>query len=75
MLENTIKTCSFFGHRNTTITEELKSKVKVIVEDLIINQNVKIFLFGSRSNFDYLCHLVITELKEKYNFIKRFHTC
>ena len=76
MLENTIKTCSFFGHRNTTITEELKYKVKVIVEDLIINQNVKIFLFGSRSNFDYLCHLVITELKEKYNFIKRIaYTC
>lgn len=76
MLENAIKTCSFFGHRNTKMTEELKQKVKEIIEDLIVNQNVEIFLFGSRSNFDYLCHLVVTELKEKYRDIKRIaYTC
>lgn len=50
------KTCSFFGHRKIEITEELKEKVRAIVEDLIVNHNVLIFLFGSRSDFDYLCH-------------------
>ena len=70
------KICSFFGHRKIEITENLKQKVKEVVEDLIINHNVLTFLFGSRSNFDYLCHLVVTELKEKYPDIKRIaYTC
>ena len=58
------------------ITEELKQQVKEIIEDLIVNHNVLIFLFGSRSDFDHLCHLVVTELKEKYPNIKRIaYTC
>ena len=28
-----IKTCSFFGHRKIEITEELKQKVKEVIED------------------------------------------
>lgn len=70
------KICSFFGHRKIVITEELKEKVKRVIEDLIVNHNVLTFLFGSRSDFDYLCHLVVTELKEKYPNIKRLsYTC
>lgn len=70
------KVCSFFGHRKIDITNNLKEKVKKIIEDLIINYNVSTFLFGSRSDFDYLCHLVVTELKEKYRHIKRVaYTC
>ena len=76
MIESTIKSCSFFGHRNITMTEELKQKIKEIVENLIVHKNVLIFLFGSRSNFDSLCHSVVTELKEKYPNIKRIaYTC
>ena len=76
MIEHSIKKCSFFGHRDIEITEELKNKVNNIVENLIVNHNVLIFLFGSRSNFDSLCHLVVTELKEKYKNIKRIaYTC
>lgn len=70
------KICSFFGHRKIVITEELKEKVKRVIEDLIVNHNVLTFLFGSRSDFDYLCHLVVTELKEKYPNIRRLsYTC
>ena len=70
------KVCSFFGHRKIKITEELKQKVKEIIEYLIVNHNVLTFLFGSRSDFDYLCHLVVTELKEKYsNIIRKCYTC
>lgn len=70
------KICSFFAHRKIVITEELKEKVKRVSEDLIVNHNGLTFLFGSRSDFDYLCHLVVTELKEKYPNIKRLsYTC
>lgn len=68
--------CCFIGHRNVEITEELKHKVKNTIEDLIIKNNVLTFLFGSRSNFDTLCHSVVTELKSKYKNIKRIaYTC
>ena len=70
------KVCSFFGHRKIEITEQLEQKVTEVVEDLIVNHNVQTFLFGSRSNFDYLCHCVVTKLKEKYINIKRIvYTC
>ena len=66
-----MKTCSFLGHRNTEQTEELKEKVRETVERLIEEKGVDTFLFGSRSKFDELCHIVVTELKEKYPNIRR----
>ena len=70
------KVCSFFGHRKIELSEELKDKVKSVIENLIQNYNVLTFLFGSRSDFDYLCHQIVTELKEKYPSIKRVaYTC
>lgn len=70
------KTCSFFGHRKIDTTEELKQKLKSVIEDLIVNHNVQTFLFGSKSEFDELCHLLVTEIKETYHEIKRVvYTC
>lgn len=66
-----MKACSFFGHRDTPQTEELKQRVRETVERLIVEEGVDTFLFGSRSKFDELCHVVVTELKEKYPRIRR----
>ena len=66
-----MKACSFFGHRDTPQTDELKQKVRETVERLIVEEGVDTFLFGSRSKFDELCHMVVTELKEKYPYIQR----
>ena len=66
-----MKSCSFFGHRDTPQTDGLKQKVKETVERLIVEEGVDTFLFGSRSKFDELCHIVVTELKEKYPHIRR----
>ena len=66
-----MKACSFFGHRDTPQTDELKQKVQEIVERLIVEEGVDTFLFGSRSKFDELCHIVVTELQEKYPHIRR----
>ena len=66
-----MKACSFFGHRDTEQTEELKEKIRVTVERLIVEEGVDTFLFGSHSKFDELCLLIVSRLKEKYSNIKR----
>ena len=76
MIPSKTRSCSFFGHRNVLITKNLKSQLFELIENLIVNYNVSIFLFGSRSTFDFICHLVVTELKERYPNIKRIaYTC
>lgn len=36
--------CSFFGHRKIEITEELKQRIELTVEELILKHNVSVFL-------------------------------
>ena len=70
------KVCCFIGHRRIDLTKELEEKTKNVVEDLIINKKVTTFLFGSKSEFDSLCHKIVTDLKDKYPHIKRVvYTC
>ena len=66
-----MKSCSFFGHRDTKQTDELKEKVRKIVERFIVEEGVDTFLFGSRSKFDELCHIVVTELQKTHPNIRR----
>ena len=71
-----MKTCSFFGHRKIEATDELKNQLKSVLVHLIEKENVEIFLFGSRSEFNSLCHAIITQLKEEYPHIqRRAYTC
>jgi uncharacterized phage-like protein YoqJ len=67
------KTCCFFGHRKINETEELKSKLVKIIENLIVNEKVDTFLFGSKSRFNSLCLELVTKTKEKYPHIKRIY--
>ena len=70
------KSCSFFGHRKINVSDELEQKLKGIIEDLIINHNVSTFLFGSKSEFNNLCHKIVSHLKEIYPNIRRIaYTC
>ncbi len=68
-----INTCCFIGHRSINETEELKSKLNEIIENLIVEKQVDTFLFGSKSSFNDLCHKVVSEIKEKYPHIKRIY--
>ena len=70
MKENT---CCFFGHRKIEDSSELRTKLYDTIEKLIVNENIATFLFGSKSEFDALCHEAVTELKEKYPHIKRVY--
>ena len=65
------KTCSFIGHRKIEITEELKTRLHSLLERLIKENGVETFLFGSRSQFDDLCHRIVTELQKNHPQIKR----
>ena len=68
-----MKTCSFFGHRNTEETPMLCERLKNTVIYLINERGVTRFLFGSASCFDELCLKIITQLKEEYPEIKRVY--
>ena len=70
------KSCSFFGHRKIEETEELKSRLRSVIVNLIEKEGVSIFLFGSKSGFDFLCHDIVTEIKKRYPQIqRRAYTC
>lgn len=66
-------TCCFFGNRKIYETAELKSKLVEIIEKLVADEKVDIFLFGSKSRFNSLCLELVTEIKEKYPHIKRVY--
>ena len=68
VLENT---CCFIGHREINVTDELKEKLREVIERLITEESVDTFLFGSKSQFDDLCWDIVTEIKKKYSHIKR----
>lgn len=67
------KTCCFFGHRKIVISEHLIESLRNEIEKIICENKVNMFLFGSRSEFDELCHKVVSELKEKYSDIVRIY--
>ena len=70
------KTCSFFGHRKIKDTISLRNRVKNAIVNLIEHFGVSVFFFGSRSEFDTLCHEIVTDLRDKYPHIKRkAYTC
>lgn len=66
-----MKAC-FIGHREIEKNEGLISLLTESVLTLI-NNGVKFFLFGSKSDFNDLAWEVVTKLKEKYPFIKRIY--
>ncbi len=70
-MENLV--CCFIGHRKITETEDLKSRLWDLIENLIINKNVTTFLLGSKSEFNELCVNLLIQAKEKYPHIKRVY--
>lgn len=54
-------------------TPELIERLTREIETLITEKEVSIFYFGSKSEFDDLCHKTVSELKEKYPHIKRVY--
>ena len=53
------KACCFFGHRKIDKTPELIDRLTKEIEVLITEKDVGIFYFGSKSQFDDLCHILL----------------
>ena len=66
-------TCCFLGSRRIIKTNELLISLYSDIERLIVDEKVDTFLFGSKSEFDSLCLEIVTEIKEKYPYIKRVY--
>ena len=71
---NDIGSCSFFGHREITATDELRSAVRREIASYI-ERGCKIFYFGGYGEFDRLCYETLTEIKEALSLdgIKRVY--
>ena len=67
------RTCCFIGHRKIKDTSELRMELYNSIEQLITEENVDTFLFGSKSDFNSLCHGLVTKIKEKHPHIKRIY--
>ena len=66
-----MKTCCFIGHREIEITDELVLFLRHILEMLIEDEGVRTFAFGSRSEFNDLCHCLVTNLQKDFCGIER----
>ena len=70
---NLSKACCFLGHRTICENEELKTQLYELIEKMIKEENVKTFIFGSKSQFNSLCYDLVSKMKEKYPDIKRVY--
>ncbi len=65
------RSCCFIGHRKIKDKERVFFRVKQIIETLISEKGVRVFNFGSKSEFDDICHVSVTELQSVYPDIVR----
>lgn len=58
------KVCSFFGHREIMLTEELYVTTLTEIEKSV-DLGCRIFYFGEFGEFDNLCYQIVTKLKKE----------
>ena len=56
------KICSFFGHREVEITEELRTITTAEIEKSL-ELGCRVFYFGGYGDFDDLCYQIVSKLK------------
>lgn len=58
------KICSFFGHRDVEVTDELYAITSAEILNSL-NFGCRVFYFGGYGDFDALCHKIVTKIKEE----------
>lgn len=56
--------CTFFGHHDCP--EHIRSKLRKVIIDLILNDNVDMFYVGNHGHFDAMVHSILLELQTAY---------
>ena len=59
-----MSSCTFFGHRDCL--ETIKSRLREVLVDLIINHDVDMFYVGHQGQFDAYVHSELKKLKQEY---------
>lgn len=54
--------CSFFGHRDTAVTDKLYADTFSAIERAI-ELGCRVFYFGGYGSFDELCYEIVTKIK------------
>lgn len=65
------KSCVFFGHRWTVLTEQEKALLHDTVIRLITKEDVDNFIFGRYGDFDLIAYRTVSEIKKEYSQIRR----
>ena len=68
-----MKSCTFFGHRDTN--KEIEPIIKSTLIELIEKNNVDTFYVGNNGNFDIIVENILKELKVVYPQINYFVVC
>ena len=56
------KICSFFGHRDITVTDKLYTNTEKEIMR-VLNEGCRTFYFGGYGDFDDLCYQIVTKIK------------
>lgn len=64
--------CSFFGHSEISITDDLKDRLHAELVRLL-RDGYDTFYFGGFGDFDHLCWQTVTDLKNDYPQIYRVY--
>ena len=60
-----MKSCTFIGHHDCPY--DIKDKLSLKIESLIVNRNVRTFYVGTHGRFDELVYSVLCDLEIKYD--------
>ena len=66
------KSCCIIGHRKVEEPEIVKENIQRAIHELI-NTGVDTFIFGDHSQFDTLCHEIVTQARLTYPYVRRVH--
>lgn len=68
-----MNSCSFFGHKDVSVSQETKQILTLKIENLIKSKGCHIFYFGELGDFDDICYKIVSELKIIYPKIERVY--